>query len=543
MLSTMMQYPLTLTPILERAGKLFGRVEVCSRRPDRTLYRSTYAEVCRRSRALASALTSAGVARGDRVASLMWNHVWHLESYFGVPASGAVLHTLNLRLHPDELTHIVRDAGDRILIVDDVLLPTCEKFRDKVSLERVIVVPTSGAPVPPGYESYEDFLAHAGEAYNFPSLQEDEAAVMCYTSGTTGLPKGVVYSHRALNLHSLAIALPDGMCLSQADSVLPVVPMFHANAWGCPFAATMVGARQVLPGPHLDAASILELLENEHVTRTAGVPTVWFGLLEMLDQHPGRYKLDPRLLVFVGGAAMPESMVRGFDRHGIDARQGWGMTEITPVGTVSNLKSCLASVSADERIAIRARQGTPLPFIEVRGISGDREIPWDGKTIGELQVRGPWVAASYHNLAHRESWTPDGWFRTGDVVTIDAEGYIKIADRTKDMIKSGGEWISSVDLENMLMGHEAVREAAVIAIPHPKWQERPLAAVVLKPGCHVTPEELHRHLSARFSNWQLPDAFVFVPELPRTSVGKIQKSSLRETFAGWQWQKTSGNMI
>jgi fatty-acyl-CoA synthase len=540
-LGTMMQYPLTLTSILERAGKLFGGVEIVSRLPDKSLHRANYGDLYRRASALAAALAGAGLGRGERVASLMWNHVWHLEAYFGVPASGSVLHTLNLRLHPDELACIVENAGDRMLIVDDVLLPLYEKFRTKVRIERVIVVPTTGEPVPAGYEDYEEFLKQGAGDYRFPQLAEDEAAVMCYTSGTTGLPKGVVYSHRALVLHSLGIALPDCFDLSQSGCILPVVPMFHANAWGCPYAATMVGMKQVMPGPHLDAASLLELLTRERVTRTAGVPSVWFGVLEALDREPGRSKLEPELRVIVGGAALPESMVRDFDRHGIEARHVWGMTEITPLGTVSYLKSHMPEWPEPQRISIRAKQGMPVPFVEIRAMAGEREVPWDGESMGELQVRGPWVAAGYHNLPdHQQSWTADGWFRTGDVVTIDPEGYVKIADRTKDLIKSGGEWISSVDLENALVGHPAVREAAVIAIPHPRWQERPLAVVVLKDGCTATPAELRSHLAERFSRWQLPDSVVFVPEIPRTSVGKLHKSRLREKFAGWTWAEAAG---
>lgn len=540
MLGTMMQYPLTLTAVLQRAGRLFGASEIVSRLPDRTLHRSSYAEMYHRSRALAAALAASGLRRGDRVGSLMWNHVWHLEAYFGVPASGCVLHTLNPRLHPDELAYIVNHGGDRVLIIDDILLPLYEKFRHKVRPELVIVAPSAGERAPAGCVGYLDFLARASAGYEFPQLDENEAAIMCYTSGTTGQPKGVVYSHRALILHALAIALADCFCLSHDDTVLPVVPMFHANAWGVPSAATMLGARQVLPGPHLDAASLLELIDGEKVTRAAGVPTVWLGVLELLEQDPARWKLQPNLMVAVGGAALPESMIQVFDRLGIQVRHAWGMTEITPVGSVSALKTRMSEWPAERRLAVRAKQGTPLPFIEIRAVEGERIVPWDGQTMGELQVRGPWVAAGYYNSPQQQqSWTSDGWFRTGDVVTIDPDGYIKISDRTKDLIKSGGEWISSVELENALMGHPAVREAAVIGIPHPRWQERPLAAVVLKPGSSATPGELREHLAAKFSRWQLPDAFVFVEEIPRTSVGKFQKTRLREMFAGWEWPQSA----
>jgi fatty-acyl-CoA synthase len=539
MLGTMMKFPLTLTPVLERAGKLFGAVEVASRLPDQTIHRSNYAAVCRRARALAGAATAQGLSRGERIGSLMWNHLWHLEAYFGVPASGCILHTLNPRLHPDELAYIVNHGGDRLLIVDDVLLPVFEKFQDKVHLDRVVVVATTGRK-PGKYQEYEDFLQEAPEDYQFPELGEDEGAVMCYTSGTTGVPKGIIYSHRALVLHSFAVALPDSFNLAQVDCALPIVPMFHANGWGVVPAATMVGAKLVLPGPHLDAGNLLDLLDREKVTRAAGVPTVWLGILDLLDRHPGRWNLQPSLLVAVGGAALPESMIRSFDRHAIQVRQAWGMTELTPVGTVNRLKTHMLQWNEAERVAIRAKQGIALPFIEVRALDGDREVPWDGRTMGELQVRGPWVAGSYYNSGDlQQNWTEDGWFRTGDVVTISPEGYIKITDRTKDLIKSGGEWISSIDLENALMGHPAVREAAVVAIPHPKWQERPLAAVVIRDSCHTTEEELREYLASRFSRWQLPDGFVFVGEIPRTSVGKFQKTRLRETFAGWEWSHTA----
>ena len=315
--------------------------------------------------------------------------------------------------------------------------------------------------------------------------------------------------------------------------------MFHANAWGCPYAAAITGMKQVFPGPHMDPVSLLDLFVRERVTRSCGVPTVWLGMLELLDRLPGERKLDPGLMVAVGGAALPPSMIKAFDRHRIDVRHAWGMTEISPVGTVSRLKSYMQDWPEEERLAVRAKQGTQLPFVEIRAVAEEREVPWDGQSMGELQVRGPWVAASYHNLPAQQSWTSDGWFRTGDVVTIDAEGYVKITDRTKDLIKSGGEWISSVDLENALMGHPAVREAAVIAVAHPKWQERPLAVAVLREGYEATAAELRAHLAATFSPWQLPDAIVFVAEIPRTSVGKIQKSRLREQFESWEWEQAS----
>ncbi len=533
---TMMDYPLTLVPMLERAGKLFGQVEIVSRLPDRSLHRTTYADFYRRARALAESLSRAGLKPGDRVGTLMWNHYAHLEAYFGIPIAGGVAHTLNLRLSPNQLAYVINHAQDRFLIVDDVLLPLYEKIKGQVKPERVLVVPFAGKPVAADYENYEEFLKQTSGNFSYPKLEENQAAAMCYTSGTTGKPKGVLYSHRALVLHSFAIGLTDTFALSQHDTILPVVPMFHANAWGIPFVATMLGSKQVFPGPHLDAESLLDLYEKERVTFAAGVPTIWFALLEALEKNPGRWKLTPGMHLLVGGAAAPESMLRRYDQLGLHVIHAWGMTEMTPAGSVSKLKPGMDDWPEDKRYQVRAKQGLPMPFVEARAVSEDGEVPWNGQSMGELQVRGPWVAASYYNLPEeRDQWTSDGWFRTGDVATIDPEGYIKITDRTKDLIKSGGEWISSVDLENALMAHPSVKEAAVIAIPHPKWQERPLAVVVPKEANHATAEELKTFLAANFAQWQLPDAIVFTESIPRTSTGKFLKTKLREQFADWKW--------
>lgn len=534
MKGTMMHYPLTLMHLLERAGSLYGSVEIVSRMPDKSMHRYTYADFYRRARSLAKALQKAGLKRGDRVGTLMWNHYVHLEAYFGIPAAGGVLHTLNLRLHPDEIAYIANHAGDRFLIVDDVLLPLLQKFRDRLKVERIIVVSLTGQPVPEGMEEYESFIAEPAEDFVYPDLDEEEAAGMCYTSGTTGRPKGVVYSHRSLVLHSFASAMADTLGISRHDVVLPVVPMFHVNAWGLPFTCTMVGAKQVFPGPHLDPVSLLELFKGEQVTFTAGVPTIWLGILQELEKKPGQWDLNPKLRMVVGGAAAPESLIRAFDRHNLRVVHAWGMTETTPLGTVSLLKPHMESLSVDEQYAYRAKQGLPAPFVEVRIVNEQGVAPHDGKTMGELQVKGPWIAADYYNRPDsRDSFTEDGWFRTGDVATIDPEGFVKITDRTKDLIKSGGEWISSVDLENALMGHPAVAEAAVIAVPHPKWQERPLAVVVLKEGARATEEELIQHLAPRFAKWWLPDGVVFVEEIPRTSAGKFLKAKLREQYKDW----------
>jgi fatty-acyl-CoA synthase len=530
MKSTMMDFPLTLAHVFERAGRLFPGTEIVSRLPDRSLHRQTYADFYSRAQALIGALRKLGVKRGERVATLMWNHHAHLEAYFAIPCMGAVLHTLNLRLAPDDIAWIAKHAADRVLIVDDVLLPLYEKFKDQSKFDKVIVVPLTGAPVPAGCENYEK-LVERGRAVKLPDLKEDAPAGMCYTSGTTGRPKGVVYTHRALVLHSLACALPDVMAMGHHDTVTPVVPMFHVNAWGMPFTAVMVGAKLAFPGPHLDPASLLDLYQSEQVTLTAGVPTIWAGILNALDHEPARWKLTPGMRMVVGGAAAPESMIRAFDRHNLKVLHGWGMTETTPAASVNYVKRDVLGLSADEQYALRAKQGVPLPFVEVRAMAGEREAPWDGTTMGELEVRGPWIAGGYHDLdTESDKWSEDGWFRTGDVVTIDARGYIKITDRIKDLVKSGGEWISSLDLENALMGHAKVAEAAVIAVPDAKWGERPLAVVVLKAGQSATQDELNGHLAPKFAKFCLPDAYAFVSEIPKSSTGKMLKAQLREQF-------------
>ncbi|MFO0694951.1 MAG: long-chain fatty acid--CoA ligase [Polyangiales bacterium] len=531
MRGTMMDFPLTLTSILDRAKQLYPKNEIVSRRPDKSLHRYTYADFHRRAKALASALHELGVRPGDRVGTLMWNHHVHLEAYFGIPCAGAVLHTLNLRLHPDDIAYIVNHAGDRFVIVDDVLLPLWDKVRPHVRVEKVIVVSWSGATIADGDLAYEELLALARHDYHFPKLDENAAMGMCYTSGTTGKPKGVVYSHRAIVLHSFAAIAVDGLALGGGDVVLPVVPQFHANAWGIPFAATMVGAKQVFPGPHLDADNLLDLFESEQVTMAAGVPTVWLAILQALDKHPGGRKLVKGMRMVVGGSAAPEAMIRAFDKHGLYVVHAWGMTETSPLGTISNVKATLADADDDVKYAARAKQGVPAPFVEIRAIGDEGPVAWDGITPGELQVRGPWVAASYFALEDTgDRWSDDGWFRTGDVVTIDPEGYVKITDRTKDLIKSGGEWISSVDLENALMGHPAVKEAAVVAVPHPKWTERPLACIVLRDGASASKADLSAFLETKVAKWWLPDDYVYLDEIPRTSTGKFLKAALRERF-------------
>jgi fatty-acyl-CoA synthase len=535
---SMMDYPLTLQAVLERIPKFYSGVEIVSRRPDSSLHRYTYLDFYRRAKALAEALHLVGLKPGDRVATLCWNHYAHMEAYFGVPAAGGVVHTLNLRLHPHELAFIVNHAQDRFLIVDDVLLPLFAQFRDKVKLERIFVVRHQKEALPRGAEDYEDLLQSASGAFEFPRADENDAAAMCFTSGTTGNSKGVLYSHRALVLHALAFSLPDSFCVSQHDVAMALAPMFHANAHGLPHVAVMLGCKLVLPGRQLDPQPILELFQSEQVTIATAVPTVWAGILECLEKEPQRWHIAPAFRGFVGGTAVPESLVRKLDQRGLRLIQVWGMTETTPVAVCSTLKAHMRAWPENEQYRVRVRQGRALPFMEVRVVNDHGEAPWDGQTLGELHVRGPWAAASYFNAPGTEDrWTADGWLRTGDVATIDEEGYVQIADRAKDLIKSGGEWISSVDLENALAAHPAVREAGVIAVVHPKWDERPIAVVVLRAGMTASPDELREFLSAKFAKWQLPDAFVFLDELPHTSTGKLSKLELRKRFADWQWSK------
>src|SRR3954470_10168306 len=531
----MMDYPLTLSTIFRRAETLFRRQEVVWRTADKSICRYSCAEFADRARRLAQVLLDLGVSPGDRVATLGWNHGPHLEAYFGIPLMGGVLHTLNLRLHPDELTYIVNHAEDRAILVDESLLPLWEQVQPKVKVPITIVVGASKT-VRDGYLEYESLIAGAKAGREFADPDERCAAAMCYTTGTTGNPKGVMYSHRALTLHTFGLLLDQGMGLRESDTVLPVVPMFHANAWGMPFGAIMVGAKFVMPGPHLDPASLVDLFVRERVTLTGGVPTIWMGVLQYLDANPGQFDLSAIRAMYVGGSAVPQALIEAFDRkYGLKIFHAWGMTELAPLGTVSHLPPAMQDAPDATKFTYRAKQGRPSPFVEIRARNEDGLVPWDGKTMGELEVRGPWIARSYYNRDDcADRFTDDGWFRTGDITTIDADATIQIQDRSKDLIKSGGEWISSVALECALMGHPAVAEAAVIPVTSAKWIERPLAAVVLKPGAAASPQELKAFLAPQFAKFWLPDDYAFIAAIPRTSAGKFKKSELRDQFKDFQ---------
>jgi len=534
----MMDFPLTTTHLLERARQLFPRTEVVTRRADGSLHRYGYADLYGRVCRVANALRRLGVKPGDRVATLAWNHYRHYEVYCAVPSVGAVLHTLNIRLAPQDLAYIAQHAEDKVVVVDESLLPLLRQFlQDVPSIEHVIVMRDGAGKTLPseGIVDYEQWLYGESPTFDFPQLDENAAAILCYTSGTTGRPKGVVYSHRSCVLMSLSLCMTDVMGIGQRDTILPVVPMFHANAWGLPIATLAAGAKMVLPGPNLDAKSLVDLMVRERVTLAAGVPTIWLGLLALLDEAPGKHDLSSMRMMVIGGSAAPPAMIDGFKkRHGLDVTHAWGMTEMNPLGTIVSVKPHLAACEDATMLALKASQGLPVPFVEMRHTDDTGAVqPWDGKAMGELEVRGPWVASSYFRDEDPSRWTADGWFKTGDVVTIDAEGYMRICDRSKDVIKSGGEWISSVELENAIMSHPAVLEAAVFAARDDKWGERPLAAVVCKAGRSVTKAELTAHIEAKFVKFWLPDDYLFVDQIPKTSTGKFKKLDLRAKYGDY----------
>jgi len=529
----MMNYPLTLTHFFERSRRLWPQKRLATRVPGQPLFRYTYADFAERTLRLAGVLRELGVKKGDRVATLAWNSHRHLELYWAAPCSGAVLHTLNLRLAPQDLTFIINHAADSVIFADASLWPILEGIRDRIPSVRTIVI-MRDAPeprVPAALPEYEALLAAASPLRRWPTLDETDAAGMCYTSGTTGNPKGVVYTHRAMFLHCLAQAMTDSFGISEDDTLLHIVPMFHANSWCLPFTAVMVGSTQIFAGPNPQPRDICELVQQEKVTFTGAVPTVWIAVKELCEKEG--WDISSLRTIAIGGSAAPKAMQLAYRRQfGVTMSHAWGMTEMTPLGTIARLKSYMKQWPEDAQYEVRARVGYPSVGVDARIVDEEgRELPWDGASMGELQVRGPWVVSAYYdNPESAERFTADGWFRTGDVATIDAEGYVQITDRTKDLIKSGGEWISSVDVENLIMSHPKVLEAAVIAVPHPKWVERPLACVVPKPGQTLEPGEIVDFLRPRLAKWALPDEVLIIDAVPKTSVGKFDKKVLRERY-------------
>ena len=531
----MMDTPLLITEIMRFAERNFAAREVVSVTLDNPRHRTTWGEIFRRARKLANALQAAGVQPGDRIATLAWNDYRHLELYYAVSCMGAVLHTVNPRLFPEQLEFIINHAADKLLFVDPTLLPALAPLQGKIpTVERTIVM-TSAQAMPPAVAGtlpdYESFIDGHADTFDWPALDERTASALCYTSGTTGDPKGVLYSHRSTVLHAYGGSLVDSMGLSAGDTVLAVVPMFHANAWGLPYNAPMVGAKLVFPGPKMgDAATITQLLNEEQVTLAAAVPTVWMLLLNHLAQTGG--KLTSLQKTVIGGSAVPIQMIRDFrDKHGVTVIQGWGMTELSPLGSVSTLRAEQLALPAEDQAQLRAKAGHGIFGVEMKIVDDEgKDLPWDGVSSGELKVRGPWVCSSYFRLDVSPAHAEPGWFATGDVAVIHPDGFLQITDRAKDVIKSGGEWISSVDLENSACGHPEVLMAAAIGVRHPKWDERPILLVVPRPGCKPQPESILAHLAQHFAKWQLPDAVVFTDALPLTATGKINKRSLRDTY-------------
>ena len=538
MLGLMQEWPLLCHKILDHAARQHGGREIVSRSVEGPIVRTTYHEVRSRALKVAQRLEREGYAVGDRIATLAWNTARHLESWYGIMGMGGVYHTLNPRLFPDQLAWIMNHAEDRCLFVDLTFVPLVEKIAPQVpSLEKVIVF-TDGAHMPqtslPNVVAYEDWLAEADGDFRWKALEESAACGMCYTSGTTGDPKGVVYSHRSNVLHAMIACLPDAMGISSRDVILPVVPMFHANAWGLAQSAPMVGAKLVMPGGRMDGAAIYELLDTEKVTFTAAVPTVWLMLLQFLEETGS--KLPHLKKVVIGGSACPRAMTKKFqENYDVEVIHAWGMTEMSPLGTLGTIKPEYADLTGDALLDLKQTQGYTPFGVEMKVTDDENEErPWDGKTFGRLKVRGPAVARAYYGGAGKEQFDEDGWFDTGDVAHIERNGYMQITDRAKDVIKSGGEWISTIDLENLAVGHPDVAEAAVIGVAHPKWDERPLLVIVRKPGKEPSKDELLGFMEGKVAKWWMPDDVAFVDEIPHTATGKIQKTTLRQQFKDYR---------
>ncbi|WP_310564707.1 3-(methylthio)propionyl-CoA ligase [Hydrogenophaga sp.] len=537
MLGQMQSQPLLISSLITHAERHHGSTEIVSRRVEGDIHRSTWGQIARRARQVANALDSLHLAFGERVATLAWNGYRHLELYFGVSGTGRVLHTLNPRLHPEQLAWIVNHADDRAVCFDMSFLPLVQAVHAKCPGVKHWVALCDADKLPegsgiPGLVSYEAWLGGQSETYVWPELDENSASSMCYTSGTTGNPKAALYSHRSTLLHAYGAALPDALGCSARDSILPVVPMFHVNAWGLPYSAAAVGCKLVFPGPAMDGKSVYELIESEKVSMAAGVPTVWQMLLGHM--QAGGLKFSTMKRTVIGGSACPPAMINAFnDTYGVEVLHAWGMTEMSPLGTVCTLKNAQLALPAEEQLKVRLKQGRAVYGVDMKIVdeAGD-ELPWDGKAYGDLLVRGPWIIASYFKGEGGDPLRYDangkGWFPTGDVATIDADGFMQITDRSKDVIKSGGEWISSIDVENIAMAHPAVAMAACIGMKHPKWDERPIVVVMKKPGAEVTREELLAFYEGKIAKWQVPDDVVFVDAIPLGATGKMQKMTLRQ---------------
>jgi fatty-acyl-CoA synthase len=535
----MMDMPLLISDLIRHAERHHGAGEIVSKTvEDGALHRYTYRDAHRRARRLADALKALGVGAQDRVATLAWNGFRHFEIYYAVAGSGAVIHTINPRLFPEQIAYIANHAEDKVVFFDLSFAPLVEKLASQLKSVKHFVAMTDASHLPknniPNLRCYEDLVEKSSEAYDWPSFDERTAACLCYTSGTTGNPKGALYTHRSTILHAYAAALPDALNVSARDVILPVVPMFHVNAWGMPYSCALTGAKLVFPGPHLDGRSLHQLFEAEGVTMSAGVPTVWLGLLNYMKEQKLGFSTLKR--VVIGGSACPPAMIRAFqDDFGVEVLHAWGMTEMSPLGTVSTFKRKQLDQSKEQRYAVQNKQGRAIYGVDLRVVDENgADLPWDGAAIGDLQVRGPWVIRSYFKGEGGDPLVKDargaGWFPTGDVVNIDPEGFIQITDRSKDVIKSGGEWISSIDLENIAIAHPAIAEAAVIGVKHPKWDERPIVVAVKKPGQEVSKEELLKFYEGKIAKWWMPEDVVFVSELPHTATGKLSKLTLRQQF-------------